>query len=79
MKENAKDVATRALKTFWQAALASLAVAVPQIIESVPSGWDVVKPILVSAGIGALAAGFSAAYNGVIKPVVCKLKASESK
>lgn len=79
MKERTKEVVTRALKTFWQAALASLAVTVPQIIESVPSGWEVIKPILVSAGVGALAAGFSATYNGVIKPVVDKLKASESK
>ena len=79
MSEKIKDIITRAAKTFWQAALASLAVTLPQIIESVPSGWGVIKPILVSAGIGALAAGFSAAYNGVIKPVVDKHKTAASK
>lgn len=79
MKESVKDVVTRALKTFWQAALASLAVTLPQIVENLYSGWNVLKPILVSAGIGALAAGFSAAYNGVIKPIIVKLKTSTSK
>ena len=72
MSERAKSVAIRALKTFWQSALASVVVAMPQIADSIGSGWEVLKPVLVSAFVGALAAGFSAAYNGVIKPLVNK-------
>ena len=79
MSEKIKDIAIRAIKTFWQAALASLTVTAPQIVENLYNGWEVLKPILVSAGIGALAAGFSAAYNGVIKPIAEKLKAGKAK
>lgn len=75
MKERAKDVAIRAFKTFWQTALASLIFAMPQITENLYAGWEVLKPVLVSAGVGALAAGLSAAYNGVLKPLAEKLKA----
>ena len=62
------DILVRALKTFWQGALAALFVALPQIVELIPSGWVAIKPVLVSAATGALAAGLSALYNGVIKP-----------
>lgn len=78
MNEKIKDVAVRAFKTFWQTALASLIFAMPQIIESLGAGWEVLKPVLVSAGIGALAAGLSAAYNGVLKPLAEKLKANNT-
>ena len=70
-----KDVIIRAIKTFWQTALASLIFAMPQIIENIGAGWAVLKPVLLAAGIGALAAGFSAAYNGALKPLAEKLKA----
>ena len=72
LKEKLKDVGTRALKTFIQATLASFVVAIPQFIELVPN-WTAIKPLLISACVGALAAGFSAVYNGVIKPVLDKL------
>ncbi len=73
-----KDVLIRALKTFWQAMLATLVVAIPEIVELVPQGWGVLKPVLISAGVGAIAAGFSAAYNGVILPMINKAKAKQN-
>lgn len=78
MKEKAKDVAIRAFKTFWQTALASFIFAMPQITENLGAGWGVLKPLLVSACIGALAAGLSAAYNGVLKPLAEKIKANNT-
>lgn len=78
MNEKIKDVAVRAFKTFWQTALASLIFSMPQITENLQAGWEVVKPVLVSVGIGALSAGFSAAYNGVLKPFAEKIKAKKT-
>lgn len=75
MKEIIKDVAIRAVKTLWQATLASVIIALPEVIELIPSGWVALKPVLISAVIGAIAAGLSAAWNGVLKPFVDKLKA----
>lgn len=74
MKRKIKDVLIRAGKTFWQAALASLVVAIPEIIDLIPKGWQVIKPVALSAGIGALAAGLSAVYNGVIAPIINRSK-----
>lgn len=78
MSEKVKDIVTRSAKTFWQAALASLAITIPQIVETLQNGWnwEIIKPLLISAGVGALAAGFSAAYNGALKPIIDKLKAN---
>lgn len=76
MNDKIKDVAERALKTFWQAALASLIFAMPQINENLTAGWEVLKTVLISVAIGAVSAGFSAAYNGVLKPLAEKLKAN---
>ena len=78
MSEKIKDVVVRAFKTFWQTTLASLIFAMPQIIESMGAGWEVLKPVLISAGVGALAAGFSATYNGVLKPLAERLKANNT-
>ena len=64
------DIMTRALKTAWQGALAALLVAMPEIINLIPQGWEALKPVLLSAAVGTLAAGFSAAYNGVLKPLL---------
>lgn len=72
MKANFKDVLIRALKTFWQATLASIMIAIPEVIELIPSGWVAIKPVLISAIVGALAAGLSAVYNGVIAPLIHK-------
>lgn len=70
MNEKLKDILAKAFKTFWQAGLASLCVSIPEIIELIPKGWDVIVPVLISAGVGALAGGLSAAYNGVVKPLL---------
>ena len=78
MSEKFKDVVVRAFKTFWQTALASVIFAMPQIIENINAGWAVLKPLLISAGVGALAAGLSAAYNGVLKPLAEKLKSNNT-
>ena len=78
MSDKIKDIAIRAGKTFWQTALASLLVTIPQIVENIGAGWEALKPVLISAGIGALAAGLSAAYNGVVKPIVEKIKANNT-
>lgn len=77
MNLKVKDVLNRAGKTFWQAALASLVVSIPEIINLIPNGWDAVIPVLLSAGVGALAAGLSAVWNGVVAPMLDKLKYRE--
>ena len=74
MNEKLKDILIRALKTFWQASLAAIVVAIPEIVDLVPQGWQAIKPVLISAGIGAIAAGCSAVYNGLIKPFADKHK-----
>lgn len=68
MNENVKDVLLRALKTFWQATLATLILNAEELVESIPMGWQGIKPVLLSVAAGAIAAGLSAAYNGAIKP-----------
>lgn len=74
MKEKMKDVLIRAGKTFWQATLATIVVAMPEIIDLIPAGWEALQPVLISAGVGAVAAGLSAAYNGVLAPILDKMK-----
>ena len=69
MKPETKDVLIRALKTFWQAALASIVAA----IGSGAIGLEIFQDntwvkVLVSIIIGAVASGLSAIYNGLIKP-----------
>ena len=75
MKEKLKDIATRAFKTFWQAMIAYLAAT----FGSQLAGVDVfdasaMKNVLISLLIGALSAGLSAAWNGVIQPLLDKAK-----
>ena len=63
-----KDVAIRALKTFWQSAIAYLVASLAQGIDLFEG--EVIAGIL----IGALAAGISASWNGVIQPKLNKYK-----
>lgn len=77
MSAKTKDVLIRATKTLWQAALGSFMVSLPTIIELIPEGWECLKPILISALVGALAAGVSAAWNGVFAPLWEKFKAKQ--
>lgn len=64
----AKDIAIRALKTFWQAAVAYLVAALSTGVDLFDG--DVIGGLL----IGALAAGISASWNGAIRPVLDKWK-----
>lgn len=56
-----KDVAIRALKTFWQAAVAYLVATLTQGVEVFDEG------VIGGLVIGAVAAGLSAAWNGAVK------------
>lgn len=78
MKQKMKDVLVRAGKTFWQATLATVVVAMPEIVELIPAGWDALQPVLVSAFVGAIAAGLSAAYNGVLAPIIEKMNLKQN-
>ena len=68
-----KDVAVRALKTFWQSAVAYLVAALST------QGVEVLEREGVLGGllIGALAAGISASWNGVVRPRLDKLKGGD--
>lgn len=63
-----KDVAIRALKTFWQSAIAYL-------VASLGQGIDLFEvEVIGGLLIGALAAGISASWNGVVQPKLDKCK-----
>ena len=68
----AKDVAIRALKTFWQSAVAYLVASLGQGVDLFDG--DVIGVLL----IGALAAGISASWNGAVQPVLNKLKGGDA-
>ena len=72
MNEKTKDVLIRALKTFWQAALGYLLAdaALLQAALTVPLKDSILATLLA----GAAAAGFSAIYNGIIKPMLPKVE-----
>ena len=63
-----KDIAIRALKTFWQSAVAYL-------LAALSTGVDLFEgEVLSGLIIGALAAGLSASWNGVVQPRLNRLK-----
>ncbi len=66
-----KDILIRALKTFWQGSLAYL---VTQLGTIDFFGTDVLKDVGSCLLVGAIAAGLSATWNGVISPIVDKYK-----
>lgn len=68
MNEKTKDVLIRALKTFWQSALGYLLADAALLREALV--WPFDRTVLVTLFVGAAAAGFSAIYNGVIKPML---------
>ena len=75
MKNKIKDVLIRAAKTFWQAAVAYIVATFGTQLAGVD--WfdtDALSSVLIGVTIGAVAAGLSAAWNGVIAPVLEKLK-----
>jgi hypothetical protein len=74
----AKDVTIRAAKTFWQSGIAYIVAT----ISTQMAGVDVfdahaLKSVIGSLLIGALAAGISAAWNGVAQPVLNKLNGGD--
>ena len=74
----AKDVAIRAMKTFWQSAVAYLVAT----FSTQMSGVDVfdlhdIQSVFGGLLIGALAAGLSASWNGVVQPMLCKYKGGD--
>ena len=63
-----KDIAIRALKTFWQSAVAYL-------VASLSTGVDLFDgDVIGGLLIGALAAGISASWNGIVQPRLDKLR-----
>ena len=68
----AKDIAVRALKTFWQSAIAFLVASLGT------QGLDLFEgEVIGGLLIGALAAGISASWNGVVQPILNKLRGSD--
>ena len=75
MKEKVKDVSIRALKTFWQAVVAYFATSFGTQMAGIEVfNLDAVKNVAIGLIIGAVAAGLSATWNGVIQPVLDKYK-----
>ena len=71
----AKDVAIRAAKTFWQSSIAYLLAT----FSTKMSGVDVLdlhdlQSVFGGLLIGALAAGLSSSWNGVVQPILEKYK-----
>ena len=71
----AKDVAIRPMKTFWQSSIAYLLAT----FSTQMSGVDVLdlhdlQSVFGGLLIGALAAGLSASWNGVVQPILDKCK-----
>ena len=69
MNENQKDVLIRAVRTFWQAMLAYL-LADATVLQEALLDWSRGRHVLLTLGVGAVAAGLSAMYNGVFLPLL---------
>ena len=65
---NWKDVALRAWKTFVQAFISALLISISGLSEVNIGDKKAFATILVSAVVGATAAGISAAWN-IVKPI----------
>jgi hypothetical protein len=65
-----KDVAMRAFKTFWQSGIAYIVATLStQGVEMFES-----EGVICGLLIGALAAGISASWNGVVQPMLHKYR-----
>ena len=69
MNERQKDIWVRAVRTFWQAMLAHL-LADTTVLSEALSGWSRGRQLLLTLFVGAVAAGLSAVYNGVVRPLL---------
>lgn len=67
MSDFAKDLLSRAGRTFWQAMAAYLLSDLPAL-QRILDNWTDGKRLLLTLFVGAAAAGLSAVYNGVIVP-----------
>ena len=81
-QEKFKDVLIRALKTFWQSCLGYIIVNIHVIADAITTdlevgGFETLKSVGLTVGVGAIAAGLSALYNGVIKPFIVKTKTED--
>ena len=75
MNEKVKDVLIRALKTFWQAVVAYFATSFGTQIAGIDVfNFDALKNVVIGLIVGSVAAGLSAAWNGVIQPALDKHK-----
>ena len=75
MKPKVKDVLIRAMKTFWQAVIAYLATSFGTQVAGIDVfNFDALKNCAIGLTVGAVAAGLSASWNGVIQPALDKLK-----
>lgn len=78
MKEKVKDVLLRAAKTFWQAAFAYLVTAFgSQFADIGAFDPDALQNAGLALLVGAIAAGCSATWNGVIAPFIKKFTGKE--
>lgn len=78
MKNKVKDVLIRAAKTFWQAAAAYLVATFGTQLAGVDIfNAEALGNVLIGLAVGALAAGLSATWNGVIAPGLDKLKGGD--
>jgi hypothetical protein len=70
-----KEVVIRALKTFWQSSIAYIVATLGSEMAGVDVfDFDSMKSVLGGLLIGALAAGLSASWNGVVQPKLIKNK-----
>jgi hypothetical protein len=73
-----KDVAIRAMKTFWQSSIAYLVATFSTQMQGVDV-FDLhdVQSVFGGLLVGALAAGISASWNGVVQPMLDKCKGGD--
>lgn len=70
-----KDIINRAVKTFWQSSIAYLVASVGTHMSDIDVlDFDAVKGVVGVLLVGAIAAGISASWNGVVQPVLNRLK-----
>ena len=70
-----KDVAVRALKTFWQSAIAYLVATISTQMAGVDVfDLEAMGSVVGGLLLGALAAGISASWNGVVQPMIDKCR-----
>lgn len=71
MNEKVKDVFERAVKTFVQASIAFV-IADISVLQNALSEWRISEQALLTLAVGAIAAGISAVWNGVLSPLFSK-------